>query len=91
MNPARTGPRFLIHPSIDSLVERIAGVRASTPATDVAALRQACLGKVRSYSADSYLRTVPDAVAGRDRYQRVVAFSTEPRSERPAPAGRSRA
>ena len=72
---SKNSPRFVIHPSIDSLAERVAAVTAQTPEADVAALREACRGKVRSYPVDTYLRTLTDATAGRSRYETVARFT----------------
>jgi hypothetical protein len=71
----KRSPRFIIHPSIDSLVERIAAVTATTSPDEVTSLREACRGKVRSYSMENYLRTSPDATVGRQRYEIVARFA----------------
>ena len=72
---AKPSPRFVIHPSIDSLVQRIAAVTDDTPAAEIAALRETCRGKLRSYSLESYLRTLPDPVLARTRYETVSRFA----------------
>jgi len=72
---AKPRARFLIHPSIDSLVQRIAEIGAKTPADEVAALRESCRGKIRSYPIESYLRSSTDPVAARTRYDIVARFA----------------
>jgi hypothetical protein len=81
---ARTPHRFTIHPSIDSLFERIGAIGRSTPVAEVETLREACRGKIRSYPLDSYLRTRTDPIEGRTRYETVAGFT----SPRAAPTAR---
>jgi hypothetical protein len=76
---ARTPHRFTIHPSIDSLVDRIGAIGAGTTAAEIETLREACRGKIRSYPLEAFLRTRPDRVEGRTRYETVASF-TSPRA-----------
>lgn len=67
--------RFVIHPSLDSLVQRIEALGTSTTAAEIAALREACREKIRSFPLENWLRQATDRVAARERWDRVASFA----------------
>ncbi len=85
MHPPKRSPTYRIHPSIDDLVTRIRRLDGA-PADESLALREACLGKLKSYKLEDYLKRYvsdSDKSEARTRWDLVLNFANR-RSDRPA-------
>jgi hypothetical protein len=78
MYQTKRAPSYRIHPSIDDLASRIRGL--STDATEEVAtlLREACLGKLKSYKLEDYLKrytSEEEKMQARSRWDTVLNFA----------------
>lgn len=67
--------RSMILPSIESLEQRITSITDTTPADEVAQLRETCKRKIRSFALKDYLRRFEDQEAARTRWEFVAQFA----------------
>jgi hypothetical protein len=78
MYQTKRAPTYRIHPSIDDLASRIRGL--GNDATDEVAtlLREACLGKLKSYKLEDYLKryaSEEEKMQARSRWDTVLNFA----------------
>lgn len=79
--PPPNGQRFVIHPTVASLAERIAQVTAETTPEQLQELREVCRRKIATFSLDNHLRLgAKDLVAARATWNTVSEFAAAGRS-----------
>jgi hypothetical protein len=82
----RPNHRFMIHPSIDSLAERITTINDDKNPTAADELRESCIQKLRSYRCEDYLKRYEneaDRILARARWEAVSDFASRPRRRNP--------
>lgn len=79
--PPPAGQRFVIHPTVGSLAERIAQVTADTPSEQLQELRDICRRKIATFPLDHHLRLgAKDPDAARASWNTVASFAAAGRS-----------
>jgi hypothetical protein len=90
MRPMRPNHRFMIHPSIDSLAERISTINVEKDPAAADELRESCIQKLRSYRCEDYLKryeSEADRILARARWESVSDFASRPRKRDPQAGG----
>lgn len=80
--PPPAAQRFVIHPTVASLAERVAQVTADTTPEQLQELRDVCRRKIATFSLDHHLRLgAKDPVAAQATWNTVASFAAAGRSK----------